>query len=331
MIETEITILVNRKSDIGVVRNELTACKVQFPVYLLEYENYYELNFTSDYEEWELDSALLRCFPDYTFVTDRERGRKEIRIELSRHQSEFATDGWGRPLENPLHKTMYLVKRSNNTTTHFIPEVKVLFGNEERNYYLNIVGGTRRSTDEKGFLLLNLFKTKHEGGEVEIFKDTLYKTPSEAVQSGLYKMKDVVNQDFQEYIETKKKEKRAHEKLPRKMIRDFINSCNKADFKGIFKDFASDVVFEKRVNWQPVARFEGITELEGYMKSSVQDLCSQDFKIRSSWHFDPNGAITIGIKHYPPDVEVRPDSLMKYRQLVFRFKAGKMASITEEK
>jgi hypothetical protein len=330
MIETEITILVNRKSDIGVVKNELVDCKVQFPVYLLEYENYYELNFTSDYEEWELDSALLRCFPDYTFVTDRERGRKEVRIELSRHQS-FATDGWGRPIENPLNDTKYLVKISKNVPTQFSPEVKVLFGHEERDYYINIVDGINRSTDEKGFLLLNQFKTKHEGGEVEIFKDTLYKKPSEAFQWGLYKMKDLVNQDFQEYIDTKKKEQRAHEKLPRKMIRDFINSCNKSDYKGILKDLASDVVFEKRVNWQPVERFEGIVELEGYMNSSVQEICSQGFKIRSSWHFDPNGAITIGIKHYPPDVEVRPDSLMKYRQLVFRFKAGKIASITEEK
>ncbi|TCC96985.1 hypothetical protein [Pedobacter hiemivivus] len=115
------------------------------------------------------------------------------------------------------------------------------------------------------------------------------------------------------------------------MIRNFINSCKNADYKGIIKDLASDVVFEKRVNWQPVERHEGIVELEDYMKSSLQDMCSQDFKIRSSWHFDPNGAITIDIKHYPPDVEVRPDSLMKYRQLVFRFKAGKIASITEEK
>ena len=331
MIETEITILVNRKSDISRVKNELVGCKVQFPVYLLEYENYYELNFTSDYEEWDLETAILRCFPDYIFVTDRERGRKEIRIELSRYQSEFATDGWGRRLENPLHETMYLVKKSNSVPTYFIPEVKVLFGNEERSYYLNIVDGTRPSTDEKGFLLLNLLKAKHEGGEVEIFQDALYKTPSDAVQSGLYKMKDLVDQDFQEYIETKKKEKRAHEKVPRKMIRDFITSCNKSDFKGILKDLAYDIVFEKRINWRTVDRYEGIVDLEGYMKSSVQDMCSQGFKIRSSWHFDPNGAITIGIKHYPPNIEVGPNSLMTYLQLVFRFKGGKIASITEEK
>ncbi|RLJ77381.1 hypothetical protein [Pedobacter alluvionis] len=331
MIETEITILVNRKSDISVVKNELVGCNVQFPIYLLEYENYYELNFTSNYEEWELDTAILRCFPDYTFVTDRERGQREIRIEVSRHQSEFATDGWGRPIENPLHKTMYLVKRSNDTPTYFIPEVKVLFGDEERNYYLNIVSGTRRRTDEKGFLLLNLFKNKHQGGEVEIFQDALYKTPSDAVQSGLYKMKELVNQDFEEYNQTKKKEKRALEKLPRKMIRDFINSCNNSDFNGILKDLTSDVIFEKRINWQAVDRYEGIAELKSYMKLSVQDLCSQGFKIRSSWHFDPNGAITIGIKYYPLDMKVERHSQMKYRQLIFRFKAGKISSITEDK
>lgn len=325
--------MVNRKSDIGVVRNELVACNLQVPVYLLEYENYYELNFTSEYEEWELDKAILQCFPEYQFVSDHERGRKEVRIQVSRYQSEFSTDGWGRPLESPLNETKYLVKISKDMPAHFSPEVKVLFANEVRNYYVNIVDGINRNTDEKGFLLLNQFKSKNEMDEVEILKDRLYKTPAEAFRWGIDKMKDVVSQDFHEYKGKQKKEKHTQEKLPRKLIRDFINSCNRADHKGILKDLASDVVFEKRVNWQPVARFEGIIELEGYIKSSDQEMCSQDFKIRSTWNFDPFGAVTIGVKHYPLGLneEERRNSVMKYRQLVFKFKEGEIVSITEER
>jgi len=41
----------------------------------------------------------------YEFTSSLERGRKEISIEISRYQSEFSTDGWGRRIENPLNET----------------------------------------------------------------------------------------------------------------------------------------------------------------------------------------------------------------------------------
>lgn len=93
MIETEITISVNRKSDIDSIKQKIIESRIQFPIYIFEYENHYQINFTSDYEEWELDSAILDCFSEYEFTTDLERGRKEIRLQISRYQSELSTDG----------------------------------------------------------------------------------------------------------------------------------------------------------------------------------------------------------------------------------------------
>lgn len=331
MIETEITILVNRKSDIEVIKQEIIAAKIQFPIYLLEYENSYQLNLTSDYEEWELDTALLRCFPDYEFTSDLEKGRKEIRLQLSRHQSEFSTDGWGRQIENPLNETKYLIKKSDHKPEKFSPEIKVLFGAEEQSYHINIIDGINRSTDEKGFLLLNEFRADNrKNKEVEVLKDKLYKTTAEAFHWGIYKMKELVDQDFEKYTAAKKKEKREHEKIPRKMIRDFINSCNKTDYEGILKYLANDFVFMKKVNWQQIQKFEGIGELEKYIKSPDQELCSQDFKIRSSWYFDPSGMITIGIKHYPvvTSEETKFNNLLKYKQMVFEFREDKIISVT---
>ncbi|MGY3053833.1 hypothetical protein ACVWYG_002034 [Pedobacter sp. UYEF25] len=65
MIATEISITVNRESDITLVQQKIIEKKMRFPVYILEYEFSCQINFKSDYEEWELDSAILECFPEY--------------------------------------------------------------------------------------------------------------------------------------------------------------------------------------------------------------------------------------------------------------------------
>jgi hypothetical protein len=105
MIETEVSIVINRKSDIDLIEQKIIESKIQFPVYIREYEFSYQINFTSDYEEWELDTAILNLFPGYEFTTDLEKGRKEIRVQISRYQSDLCTDGWGRLLDNPLDET----------------------------------------------------------------------------------------------------------------------------------------------------------------------------------------------------------------------------------
>ena len=139
MIETDISITINRKSDIDQIEEKIIENKIRFPVYIREYEFSYQINFTSDYEEWELDTAILDCFPEYEYTADLEKGRKEIRIQISRYQSEFSTDGWGRRIDNPLDETKYLVKASANKPEKFNPKIKVLFEDKEHYYFVNIV------------------------------------------------------------------------------------------------------------------------------------------------------------------------------------------------
>ena len=78
MIETDISITINRKSDIDQIKEKIIENKIRFPVYIREYEFSYQINFTSDYEEWELDTAILDCFLEYEYTTDLEKGRKEV-------------------------------------------------------------------------------------------------------------------------------------------------------------------------------------------------------------------------------------------------------------
>ena len=94
MTETQISILINRKTDVKLIKNCIIQSRINFPIYISEYEENFAINFTSDYEEWELDSKLLNCFPEYEFTENLEKGRKEIRLQISRNQSDFGSYGW---------------------------------------------------------------------------------------------------------------------------------------------------------------------------------------------------------------------------------------------
>lgn len=330
MIETEITILINRKSDLDQIKRTIISRQFKVPVYILS-EDHYKINFVSDCEEWELDSEILKYYPGYEFTTDLERGRKEIRLQLLRYQSALSTDGWGRQIENPLNETKYLVKKSNDKPMGFYPQITVLFEECEQHYYINIINGINKTSREKGFLLLNDFKTKNAGNEAEIFKDKLYKSTLEAFQYGYFKMKELVNNDFKKYIEKKKKELRAEQKVPRKIIRDFISSCNKFENEGIFKNLDENVVFEKRINWQTKLRIEGIKNLKDYINSPGQELCARNLRIRSSWGITlPR--ITIGVKFFrnPPNTENNLENTLQYSRIRFVLRDYDIISITEE-
>ena len=325
MTETQISILINRKSDAELIKNCIIKSKIQFPIYICEYEEDFAVNFTSDYEEWELDTEILNCFPEYEFTENLEKGRKEIRLQISRNQSEFGSYGW---IENPTNETKYLIKKSKDKLQKFNQIVTVLFEDKEQGYYVNIVDGINKGSGEKGFLLLNEFKNQVENSE--ILKDRLYKTQIEAFHSGVLKMQNLVDNDFIEYIKEKKKEIRKQQRIPRKIVRDFIKSCNKKDLEGIIKDLDKNVVFEKNIKWKIESEFNGIEEFEKYIKSKNEDLCNLEFKIRSSWTINLPSSITIGIKYYP-NLNKKDNVTLIYRQYSFEFKDGKIIRITEEK
>ena len=288
MNEIVINIVINRISDLPIIKQKIIDSNFQFPVYILEYENNYNVNFSSDYGEWELESAIVDCFPGYEFVQHPGSGRKEIRLEFARHQSEFATDGWGRRLENPLNETKFLVKKSakSNDIQRFCPRITVLFNNEEVYYYSNIIQGINKNTDEKGYLLLNNFNTATKDSEKsEILQDRLYKSPIEAFNFAFHKIQNISEEDFKIFIDKKKKKIREVQRIPRKLVRDFIKFCNLNDLENIFNDLHNDVRFEQTIGWKTNFKSSGNKELLEYLQSQEQSLCKMDIKIRSSWNF----------------------------------------------
>jgi len=213
MIENEITITLNRISDLGKIEEILKRLKIQSPVFIIELEESVRINFSSDYEYYELNRAIEVEFDDYELTTEVGNGRKEIRIQFSRYQSPLSTDGWGRQLEDPLDETFYLIKKSNKKSEKLNPRIKVLFEDIEQEFFINIVRGMRKDTEEKGFLVVESFDylSSDESKEKPVYK-RLYSTVRDAYWSGFQSLTGFVNEEFQEYLKAKKKLNRKSKK-----------------------------------------------------------------------------------------------------------------------
>ena len=91
----------------------------------------------------------------------------------------------------------------------------------------------------------------------------------------------------------------------------------------------SNVIFEKRFQNKTKIQIEGIRQFEEYLKSRNQDLCSKNFKIRSSWDINLP-SIRIGVKFLSlvPD---HSNSSLKYLQFSFIINnSNKIINIIED-
>jgi len=335
MIETQIQISVNRKKDIEVIKDILIRNKIDSPIYIAEYGEHFSIDFTSNYEQWELDKHICQSFPGYEFSLDLTRGRKEIRLEISRNQSDLCTTDWGYPIDNPLNETKYLVKKSvekpDEANVKFNPEVRVLFGSEEQTYHINIIPGINNATQEKGFLLLDEFKVEADPEIVDFLPDRLYKTQLDAFHSGRDKIEETVDKDYAEYLAVKKKERQQREKIPRKIIREFIKNCNSGNYDAIVKDLLQDIRFEIRVNWRQKLVSSGLDDFRNYIEASYQELCKRDFKIKSTWSFHQQD-VRIILDTFTPPVETEDTPKNNYRIFLnFRIEEDKISQIILER
>ena len=73
--------------------------------------------------------------------------------------------------------------------------------------------------------------------------------------------KIIANRYFKNYQELKKKKLREEQKIPRKIIRQFINCCKSSEIDGIIKTLPDNIVYERRINWQSELRIEGLKSL----------------------------------------------------------------------
>ncbi len=136
-------------------------------------------------------------------------GETEIKLTVHRYQSEYSTDGWGSPIENPLNETLFLIKKQTDEEQHqtFNPEVIVLYKGEVKEYYINLVQG--KKGEEKGFLVLvdfenDLYGKKHEVG----FFDNFNRRLLSSFWFGISRLKNYVEIKIKENKKSRKKNKK---------------------------------------------------------------------------------------------------------------------------
>ncbi|MVN22871.1 hypothetical protein [Mucilaginibacter arboris] len=208
MIETSLTIILNRIEDIENIENILKDLDILSPIYIIQIDDTFQITFTTEYEYYELESKILINYCDYEFTKDLGNGRKEIRIQISRVQFPYSRDSWGRPIEDPINETYYLIKKVTKKidAAKVNPRIKVLFEKEERSYYINIVCGVIATTDEKGFLVLNDFNEKIKADNKNNFLiNELFETRTDAFWQGYNKLNNYVQNEFEEYVKNKRK------------------------------------------------------------------------------------------------------------------------------
>lgn len=81
-----------------------------------------------------------------------------------------------------------------------------MFLEEERDYYINIVPGINKTTQEKGYLIIDSFDKLYKNNNTDAtFIRYLYRDYSDAFWSAFNKMEIKVDQDFRAFTKKRKK------------------------------------------------------------------------------------------------------------------------------
>lgn len=205
MYEFQVSYTLYRPTDIDILKGILISQKIDSPVFIVDEGDMLLVKMVTDYEYYELDQKIEEAFAGYEFCEGIGRGRQEVRVEVNRYQSNFGDD-WGRPIEDRLDETKYLIRKraERMKESEYNPKIKTLFLDEERDYHINIIPGIDRTTQKKGHLILNSFEKLDDKNDIE-FIQKLYENYSDAFWSAFHKLEDKANEDFKAF---KKKRKR---------------------------------------------------------------------------------------------------------------------------
>lgn len=137
----------------------IKAQKIDNPVFITANANFHSISFESDYEEYEMVKHIESAFPEYECLEEIPLGESDVKIVINRIQTSNSTDGWGRQLnEDSIDKKLYFIKKNIVEPKQYPPNdaIRVLLGqNEEKNILLEILNGVNRTTDEKGYLVVD--------------------------------------------------------------------------------------------------------------------------------------------------------------------------------
>lgn len=210
MLDISIDIRLNNKSDLVKVVDVLKHQYIDKPIYIVELSNSFQIIFDSEYEHFEIETEVANIYPGYEFVSDLDKGRREIKITIHRSKSPFSSDDWGRRFNSDsIETTTYLVRKSrigNEKKEEPNQTFRVLFGEIEKEYTVNIVPGINKSTEEKGFIIVK--DSNDEKEKVKLLINQLFYDKSEAFWRGFNLLTEQVERDFDEYSKSLKRKRK---------------------------------------------------------------------------------------------------------------------------
>jgi hypothetical protein len=209
MLDISVQIQLNDKADLESLKTVLKRQGIEKPIYIIELANGFQIDYESEYHSTEIEYDLLPYFPDYEFAEYVGSGQL-IRMIISNTQSPMSTDNWGRPFNSDsIETTKYLVKKANEESTvptNPNPTFKVMFGDIEKEYTVNIVPGVNRATNQEGFIVV---KTKTEQTEKpDLLITKLFTDKTSAFWSGYHKLTVQIDDEFEEDKKTIKRKRK---------------------------------------------------------------------------------------------------------------------------
>lgn len=323
MIKTNIEILVNDKSDLQKIKEAIILQNIDAPIYILEYENYVKVETESKEEEWDLNDKIIEVFEEYEFVYEENANIKNARLKIVRDQSLHSIDNWGREIENPLNEVQYLVRKlRTKSNTLFKSNIKALFKNVEKEYFINIA-----SYKNGGFSLIDEFENKAQKIDKSKINPKVFDEYEKVLSYGLIELQEFVNE---EYKKIQKKELTKKQRPFRKIVRNFIDLCNKSDNENIVKIVSANIdliIYENPSNRKIISSNKN--NFEDRLKYISEELYNKNIKIKSKWYIDLP-IIKIGIKYYPIINGVKSDT-QKFERLIINIKDNKITFLTIEK
>ena len=192
MVENNFELII-LKEDLKKVHEIIKSYDFDFPVFFIDLDSTIKIQFTSDYEEYELFTDIKNSFKGHELKEKLGPGKNTIRLTMHRYQSPYSIDGWGRPIENPLDETFFLVKMSasSDQKPQPNPEIIVSYKQEIQAYFINLIMAEEDGI--KGFRLLedfenNLYGKDHSTAAFGRFHRRLM----DCYSNGLWSLKDYV-------------------------------------------------------------------------------------------------------------------------------------------
>jgi hypothetical protein len=210
MLDISVEISLSEKSDIDVLKQIIVANHNESPVYIIELNDGYQVQYGMPYDTNDIQRGILINFPDYEF-TEHPDGRRKVRMVFSTRQSPFSTDDWGRALNTDyIEHTYYLVrKRSKENTSVSEPNTtfKVLFGNTEKEYTVHVFPGINKVNNQEGFIVV---KSPSEATQKpDLLVNKLFNNSTEAFWGGHSQLAEQIEEEFALY---QKSMRRKHKK-----------------------------------------------------------------------------------------------------------------------